>query len=84
MKKKEEQKLEEKEAEINFGKMVKRIRKELNLTQNVIADRTNLTTQTISTIENHGQNVGIGTIKLFAMAFNMTLAEMFSYYEEQT
>ena len=82
MKKKQEQSLEEKNAEINFGKMVKRIRKELNLTQNDVADRTELTTQTISHIENHGQNLGIGTIKLFAIAFNMTLAEMFSYYEE--
>ncbi len=82
MKKRNDKTVEERNVEINFGKMVKNLRSKFNYTQNDIADKTNLTTQTISTIENHGQNVGIGTIKLFAMAFDMTISEMFSYLEE--
>ena len=82
MKKKENKSVEERMAEINFGKMIKMLRGKFNYTQDDLADKTNLTTQTISTIENHGQNVGIGTIKLFASAFNMTIAELFSYFEE--
>ena len=82
MKKRNDKTVEERNVEINFGKMVKNLRSKFNYTQNDIANKTNLTTQTISTIENHGQNVGIGTIKLFAMAFDMTISEMFSYLEE--
>lgn len=73
----------ERVAEINFGKLIKKLRMKFNYTQNDLADKTGLTTQTISTIENHGQNVGIGTIKLFAIAFDMTMSDFFSYYEEK-
>ena len=82
MKKNNDKTFEEKNAEINFGNMIKKLRKEFNYTQNDIADRTNLSTQTISRIENCGQNVGIGTIKLFALAFNMPMSEFFSHFEE--
>jgi HTH-type transcriptional repressor of puuD len=82
MKKKNEKTREERIAEINFGKMIRKLRNEFKYTQNDLADRTNLTTQTISTIENHGQNLGIGTIKLFAIAFDMTMSEFFSHFEE--
>ena len=82
MKKKNEKTKEERLAEINLGKHIKKKRLEFKYTQNDLADKTNLTTQTISNIENHGQNVGIGTVKLFANAFNMSLPEFFSDFEE--
>ena len=82
MKKNESKTLEEKMVEINFGKMIKRLREKFNYTQDCLADKTNLTNQTISNIENHGQNVGIGTIMLFAKAFNMSISELLTYYEE--
>ena len=74
---------EERVAEINFGKLIKKLRLLFNYTQNDLAEKTGLTTQTISSIENHGQNIGIGTIKLFAMAFNMSMNEFFNHYEEK-
>lgn len=82
MKKENEKTNEERNVEINFGKMIRRLRNEFKYTQNDLADRTNLTTQTISSIENRGQNLGIGTIKLLAMAFGMSIAELFSHFEE--
>lgn len=73
---------DERVVEINFGKMIKKLRIKFEYTQNDLADKTDLSTQTISNIENHGQNVGIGTIKLFANAFNMSMSEFFSHFEE--
>lgn len=82
MKEKRNKTREERVAEINFGKMIKKLREEYGYTQEILVDKTKLTTQTISNIENHGQNVGIDTIVLFAKAFNMTLTELFTYFEE--
>ena len=73
---------EERVAEINFGKMIKKLRIQFNYTQEDLADKAKVTPQTISIIENHGQNVGIGTIKMFAKAFNMSILELFNYFEE--
>ena len=83
MKSKAKKKREERLAEIAFGKLIKELRLEYNYTQEYLADQTGFATQTISAIENHGQNVGIGTIKLFAMAFDMTIPELFSRFEDK-
>lgn len=74
---------DERLSEINFGKMVRKLRIKFKYTQDELASRASLTSQTINTIENHGQNVGIGTIKLLAKAFNMTLSEFFAHFEDK-
>ena len=72
----------ERKTEIRFGIMIKELRLKYNYTQSILAEKANISTQTLSSIENYGQNVGIGTIKSFADAFGLTLAELFSDYEE--
>lgn len=97
MEEKEKKKIEKKEEEIEkrekrqkiiitkekFSKMVKKLRIELKYTQDDLADKSKLTFQTISTIENHPQNVTLGTIKLLADGFGMTISELFSHLEEE-
>ena len=68
--------------EISFGRMIKRLRKKFGYTQEKLVDKSNISAQTISCIENRGQNVKLKSIVLFAKAFDMTLEEFFSYFEE--
>lgn len=82
MKRKQGKSKEERAIEKSFGKLIKRLRLEYKFTQKQLAHKTGFTPQTISSIENYGQNVGIGTIKLFAMAFDMTVPELISLLED--
>ena len=97
MEEKEKKKIEKKEEEIEkrekrqkiiitkekFSKMVKKLRMELNYRQEDLVNKSGLTFQTISKIENHPQNVTLGTIRLLADGFGMTMSELFSYLEEE-
>ena len=56
-----------------FSKMVKKLRMELNYRQEDLVNKSGLTFQTISKIENHPQNVTLGTIRLLADGFGMTM-----------
>ena len=83
MKRKQGKSKEERTVEISFGKLIKRLRREYNFTQKQLAHKTGFTPQTISSIENYGQNVGIDTIKLFADSFEITLSELFRRLVEE-
>ena len=83
MKRKQGKSKEERAIEKSFGKLIKRLRLEYKFTQKQLAHKTGFTPQTISSIENYGQNVGIDTSKLFADSFEITLSELFRRLEEE-
>ena len=70
------------DAKINFGKTIKKLRKQYFYSEKDLAEKTNISVQVIKKIENYGQNVCLDTIVLFAKAFGISLVELFAYFEE--
>lgn len=74
---------EEKNPSIKFrfGKAIRRRRRELDLSQEELADRAQLNRAYLATIERGDKNPTLETIEKLAKALDISIAELFAQYE---
>lgn len=68
---------------ISFGKVVRLKRKEKNISQEKLAEKSGLHRTYISEVELGQRNVSLVNIKKICDALEMTLAEMFKQVQEE-
>lgn len=66
-----------------FAERIKAIREQHSLTQEVVAELTSLSRNYIGYIECNNADIGITNIFKFAMAFEMTVAELLTFPESE-
>ncbi|MCU7837190.1 MAG: helix-turn-helix domain-containing protein [gamma proteobacterium symbiont of Taylorina sp.] len=64
---------------IKFGKRLKYLRKEAGLTQEKLADKINISLDSVSNIERGIQNPKLDTLEKIAKAFNIKLKDLFDF-----
>jgi len=70
-------------VELNIGKKIKKLRKSLELTQEELAERANLTKGFISQVENNLTSLSIESLLLILKAMDITPAEFFAEMEKK-
>lgn len=65
-----------------FGLNIKKYRKKLNLTQEELAEKTNLHRTYISTLERGKRSISLNNIEKIAKALNVKEYELFKFNEE--
>lgn len=65
----------------DFGKCIKRLRKEHHFTQEQLAVRADISNRNLSDLENGKVNCHLTTLYLLAKAFDITLSELFILLE---
>lgn len=66
-----------KHIQILFGRRVRKLRKELNLSQEEFADICDLDRTYISSLERGHRNVGLRNIEVIAKALDISLSQLF-------
>ena len=68
-------------SRIKFGNHIKKLRVMNHITQDTLAERTDLSTRNISDLENGKINTSYSTIYLIAKAFGITMSELLNFEE---
>ena len=68
-------------ANIKLGKIVKKLRKERRLSQDELAEKIGMSTDTISNIERAVASTTIETLEKIADAFDVKICELFQFHE---
>lgn len=63
----------------NFGKQIRRLRKERHWSQDVLAEKSGLTKAYISTVERGLSRPGIDSLLKFALSFNIKIEDLFHF-----
>ena len=68
-------------SRIAFGDRIRNLRYLNNLTQDELAEKTDLSCRNLSDLENGKINTSYATIYLLAKAFGITISELFDFEE---
>lgn len=72
---------DETSIKFRFGKAIRRRRRELDLSQEQLAERSDLNRSYIATIERGDKNPSLESIEKLAKALDISIAELFARYD---
>lgn len=69
--------------QIAFGKRLRDVRRRMDMTQENLAESSNMSTQYISDIERGKRNLSLASIETLAKALNMSVSDLFALEDFQ-